>query len=687
MAPIPAIARGVAAQRGYLLHWLPICLAVGIGGYFSLKQEPDGDVYLVLGAMLFGLVVFAHLVSEDFRPVVAALAFVVLGALLAGGRAHWVAEPVLSYRYYGPIEGRIITVDRSASGAVRLTLDRVVLQKMAPARMPTRVRVSLHGQQGFIDPEPGLTVILTGHLSPPSGPTEPGGFDFQRHAWFDGLGGLGYTRTPVLAFASAEAGKAGLFLHRLRMRISRAVQGAIAGEAGAFAAAVMTGDRSGMSRETIDNLRGSNLSHLLAISGLHMGLLTGFIYAALRYGMALIAPLALRWPVRKLAAGAALLVGAAYLALSGGNVATERAFIMVGVMFGAIILDRRALTLRAVALAATIVLVFRPEALPEPGFQMSFAATTALVAIFGALRDWRGPAMPKLLRPVLAVVLSSAVAGLATAPVAAAHFNRIADYGLLANLLSVPLMGLVVMPGAVLAACLAPLGLGWIGLAVMEPAIRWILGVADWVAGLEGAISHVPAPPALVLPALALGALWCLLWRGGRLVRVAGVVPIVLAFVVWLGSERPLVLISDSGGLVGVLGAGGRVVNKPRGEGFVALSWLENDGDGALQVDAAKRDGFGGDKGTRVIDLGAEKLVHLSGRGAAGRVDESCKSGGIIVLAGKYEGAGVPCLLIDRQRLRGLGSVAVMLEDEGVKILGARQVSGNRLWNTPGVRK
>ena len=683
MAPMSAIARAVAAQRGYLLHWLPVCLAIGIGGYFSLKQEPDSGVYVMLAAGLLGLVVVARLVGEDFRPLVAALAFMVLGALLAGGRAHWVGEPVLSYRYYGPIEGRIVTVDRSASGAVRLTLDRVVLQKMAPARMPTRVRVSLHGQQGYIDPEPGLTVILTGHLAPPSGPTEPGGFDFQRHAWFDGLGGLGYTRTPVLAFSPAEAGRAGLFLHRLRMRISRAVQGAITGEAGAFAAAVMTGDRSGMSRETIENLRGSNLSHLLAISGLHMGLLTGFIYAALRYGMALIAPLALRWPVRKLAAGAALIVGAFYLALSGGNVATERAFIMVGVMFGAIMLDRRALTLRAVALAATIVLVFRPEALPGPGFQMSFAATTALVAVFGALRNWRGPAMPRLLRPVLAVVVSSAVAGLATAPVAAAHFNRIADYGLLANLLSVPLMGLVVMPGAVLAACLAPLGLGWIGLAVMEPAIRWILGVADWVAGLEGAISHVPAPPGIVLPVIALGALWCLLWRGGGLARAAGVVPITLAFVIWSGSERPLVLISDSGGLVGVMGAGGRVINKPRGEGFVARSWLENDGDGAVQDEAANRDGFAGAKGTRIIDLGAQKLVHLSGRGAAGRVKESCKDGAIIVLAGKYDGAEAPCLLIDRQRLQGLGAVAVSLHNDSVKILGAREFSGKRLWNSP----
>ncbi|KKK80916.1 hypothetical protein LCGC14_2818710, partial [marine sediment metagenome] len=216
--------------------------------------------------------------------------------------------------------------------------------------------------------------------------------------------------------------------------------------------AILTGDRSGMGRDTLQALRDSNLAHLLAISGLHMGLLTGVVFSALRFALALIPALALGHPVKKYAAVGALLAGAGYLALSGGNVATQRAYIMVAVVLGAVLLDRRALTLRGVALAATIVLVLRPEALTGPGFQMSFAATTALIAVFRLMRDSGGPRAPRLLQPVLALVVSSGVAGAATAPIAAAHFNQIAKFGLVANLLSVPLMGTLVMPAAVLAA-------------------------------------------------------------------------------------------------------------------------------------------------------------------------------------------------------------------------------------------
>ncbi|MCE8472318.1 ComEC/Rec2 family competence protein, partial [Rhodovulum sulfidophilum] len=172
----------------------------------------------------------------------------------------------------------------------------------------------------------------------------------------------------------------------------------------------------------------------------------------------------------------------------------ERAFIMVAAVLGAVMADRRALTLRAVALAALIVLVLTPESLTQAGFQMSFAATTALIAVFAALRDrpeggWRPP---RWAQGVLAVVISSAVAGAATAPFGAAHFNQVSQFGLLANLASVPLMGLLVMPAAVAAACLAPFGLAGLGLEPMRWGIAWILWGAERVAGLDGAVWPVP---------------------------------------------------------------------------------------------------------------------------------------------------------------------------------------------------
>lgn len=236
-----------------------------------------------------------------------------------------------------------------------------------------------------------------------------------------------------------------------------------------------------------------------------MGLLTGFVFAVVRMGLALIPVFALRFVTKKIAAVAALIIGAGYLALSGGNVATERAFIILAEMLVAVLLDKRALTMRAVAMAATLVLILQPEALVGPGFQMSFAATTALVLVFGTLRQVDMSRLPKWVRVVFSVVLSSSVAGIATAPFAAAHFDQVAHFGLLANVLSVPLMGIIVMPAAVLAVCLAPLELWGVGLWFVDQGLQWILFVAGQVANIEGGVGHVVSPSAAVLPVLALG--------------------------------------------------------------------------------------------------------------------------------------------------------------------------------------
>jgi competence protein ComEC len=586
VARIPEmIERGWLLQRGALFPWVPVLLACGIGGYFALPVEPPAAVLVACGALSAAVLGLALWRGREWSgPLGCALAMLLGGVAIAGMRTHLVAGPVLGFRYYGPVEGRIVAIDRSASDALRLTLDRVTLDRVDPDRVPRRVRVSLHGGDGAGEAVPGLRVMTTAHLTPPAGPVEPGGFDFRRHAWFQRIGAVGYTRVPVLALADA-AGAQRLF--RTRMALAAHVRDRLPGQTGAFAAAIMTGDRSGLSQGTLEDMRLSNLAHLLAISGLHMGLLAGFVFAAMRLALAAVPRVALAWPIKKIAAALAILAAAGYLALSGGNVATERAFVMVGVMLVAVILDRRALSLRAVAVAAIIVLVLRPEALPGPGFQMSFAATVALVAVFGWLRDAAVPRGPRWLRPVLAVVISSAVAGAATAPVAAAHFNQLAQYGLPANLLSVPLMGAVVMPAAVVAALALPFGLDGGPLWIMGLGLDWILAVAHHAAALEDARIPVVAPGPTVLPLIALGALFVVLWQGRA--RLLGLGSVAVALLLWAQAGRPALLIADSGGLVGVMTGAGRALNKPRGGGFIARNWLENDGDSAAQDQAHAR--------------------------------------------------------------------------------------------------
>lgn len=654
------------SQRGHLIPWVPVCLSIGIVTYFSLKSEPEMIQYLWLGLAALAMMVLTRWAGVFLSPLLWALALVAAGFCLAGIRANQVEAPVIGWRYYGPVEGRIVGIDRSGSDAVRLTLDQVVLRGVPPDETPERVRLSLHGQQGFVDPVPGLRVIATAHIAPPGGPVEPGGFDFQRHSWFLKLGGVGYTRTPLLAIAPPDRG---LFLFKMRMALSERVQAALPGEVGAFAAAIMTGDRAGMSLDTLKALRVSNLAHLLAISGLHMGLLAGFVFSVFRLGFAVVPAIGLRVPAKKLSAVMALIVAGGYLSLSGGNVATERAFVMVATALVAVLFDRRVLSLRAVAVAAVIVLCMRPEALLGPGFQMSFAATTALVAVFGWMRDHRIRFGPPWVQGASSVVISSLVAGLATAPVAAAHFNQIAHYGLIANLVSVPLMGVLVMPAAVVAACLIPLGLDVIALWVMGLGLRWILTVAHWVSGLEGARGTVVSPDPYVLPMMMLGALVIVLWQGRG--RMAGVVPVVLAFVLWSQTTRPDVLIADTGALVGVMTKDGRALNKDRGAGFIALNWLENDGDAAEQEGAASR----WDPDLPKI----YKITAVRGKRAAQALT-SCDADEWVVMNVDPPN-DLPCRVIHPETLKKSGSLALYRTDEGIKTVTARQVTGARLWN------
>jgi competence protein ComEC len=350
------------------------------------------------------------------------------------------------------------------------------------------------------------------------------------------------------------------------------------------------------------------------------------------------------------------------------------------VFLGAVLLDRRALTLRSVAVAAMILLIARPESLTEPGFQMSFAATIALIVGFAALDGsiYR-ERLPRWLMPVFTLVLSSVIGGFATAPYAAAHFNRFTDYGLLANLLTVSVMGAVIMPAGVIAALLAPIGLAWLPLWAMEQGARWILFVAHWIAGLEGSVTAIPAPGPWVLPLFTFGAIWLILWRGR--VQALGALPVIAALALWLQAERPTLLISGDGKLAGLAGPEGRALSAPKGGGFAAENWLQNDGDLAEQPVAADRAGFDGPKGARWFDLAGLRGVVLSGKGAEAALAAACTEADLVILSAKVETPPADCPLIDAPMLAKTGPLAIWDTTDGLKIDRTR--TGTRLWSPP----
>jgi len=372
-------------------------------------------------------------------------------------------------------------------------------------------------------------------------------------------------------------------------------------------------------------------------------------------------------------------------------------------MFAAVLLDRRAITLRSVAIAAIIVLLHRPETLLSPGFQMSFAATTALVAAFNGLQGatWLR-AWPTWAKWIWALVVSSVIAGGATAPFAAAHFNRLAVYGLPANLLTVPVMGSIVIPFAVVALLLTPFGLSWVAYWIMDLALQWILGVAARVADLPGAVELVQSPSTLAFALIATGGLALCLWQGHA--RWVAIAPILVGLGLWQIPDRPSLLISESGGLVGVMTPEGRALSRERGDGFVAGIWLEDDGDSADQQEAAARPGWTQPdpalEAGVVTAIGQFSLWHGTGQSAARAAADACARYDIVVLNTDPEmddvadiarprlqaplrtmEAAEPCLLLSPRVLGASGAVSLRHDADGLHIDTSRAHQGRRLWS------
>ncbi|MEM9146158.1 MAG: ComEC/Rec2 family competence protein [Pseudomonadota bacterium] len=678
------------AESGRAMLWVPVGMGMGIALYFSLAAEPPvWTATCVLAPLFLAMTGLARRLGwVGYALTLGALA-IATGFALALAHAHAAKAPMLPEMIETGVEGRVVSVGRSASGAPRLLLDQVRLFGVERSETPARIRISLVEQRpdetGIL---PGQRVRLQARIFPPGGAVEPGAFDFHRSAYFDRIGAVGYAVGPTLRLRAAErvswVDRASLTLALLRKRIADGLRAQLPGPEGAFAAAIIVGDRSGIEETEEEHLRAANLSHLLAISGLHMGILCGLIFGLVRGGLALIPAIALRYPTKKLAAAAALAMGAAYLALSGATVPTQRAFAMVVVALVAVLLDRPAITLRALALAAVIVLIWRPVSLFDAGFQMSFAATVALVSTFEAVRlDSPGKASHPARRVLLylaGIAATSLVAGLATGPFAAYHFNRVALWGLPANLLALPIMGLWIAPLAVLSGVLSLFGLAAWAVVPMGEGIGAVLEVAERIAALPGAVQPMQAWPPAALALIALGGLWLSLWRSP--IRFAGAVPV--AFGLWISADpppRPNLLIAPGARLVGVLGEDGRAVDHRRAQGFAAQTWLRRDGDAADQETAASRAALSHGRGWARADLAEGwRLEVVQGRKPdRAALAELCIPKTILIARHGPPLAGACCYL-GEAHLRDLGAAALRIAEGRVEIEGARS-GGKRLWD------
>lgn len=490
----------------------PLLFALGLctgAGWYSLAwAEPDiAPLITFLAVSIASLLIFRRFFAlpEYILAIILVLTGASTGAAAGKLAQIRVSHPIIE-QVMGPVmlEGWVEEVEPAKRG-VRLRLAVHAIDDLPRHALPERVRVT-HTTRLEVDA--GRFVRCWAVLRPPPGPIIRGDYAFDRQAYFEGLGAVGYVqgrcRGGTLGAPQDWRRSLRLTIAKYRRSLAFYVRDASGDRAGGFAAALATGDRSFMASADQDALRGSGLAHLLAISGLHMGIVGGLIYLIVWRSLAFIEPLALRVPVQKPAAIAALVASTVYLILSGASVSTQRAFIMAAVLFGAVLFDRTSLSLRSLAIAMIIVAIMAPWSVLTPGFQMSFAATGALIATYEAWQRRDRLSGARRRRGVgfwfKSLVVTSFVSGTATMPFALYHFDRVAGLGFIANLFAMPVISLITAPLSAVALILSPFGLSDLPLRLFGTSLEAVL----WVAHTFTDLAPAGASPGKPMPGLSL---------------------------------------------------------------------------------------------------------------------------------------------------------------------------------------
>ncbi|WP_052341426.1 ComEC/Rec2 family competence protein [Salinarimonas rosea] len=697
---VPLRARLAAAallelERRRLLPWGAVLFGVGILAFFQTQAGASRTGLLLAAATALAAAIGAlRLRSRSLAGglVLAGVAFLAAGFAAAVHRQAAVAAPVLVAPAGGMVAGFVESLeDRAGGQRLVLRIEAHDLPVAGEGRFAGlfRARVTLRGgvESALA---PGDWIEARVRLLPPPEAVRPGGYDFAKSAWFAGIGAVGGVvgaprvlpppRPPGLGLVLAAR------LDALRNAVTARIAQTVGGQPGAVAAALVTGKRGLITEETNEVLRAAGVYHIVSISGLHMVLAAGTVFFGLRALLAAVPALALSWPIKKIAAAAAILAGALYCVFSGAAVATERALIMTTIVFGAVLLDRTALSMRNLALAALIVLVREPEALVGPSFQMSFSAVAGLIA--GA--EWqaarpRRPAPPpgrigRVLRGVrnglAGIVVTTLIATAATGPFAAFHFQVANPYGILGNVLALPLVTVLVMPAAVLGTALAPLGLDTLAWLAMGAGVAQVIAFSEWVAGLPGARVVVPAfgvPALALLVAALLVATICV----SRLRLLA--VPLAAAGMLAAADpDRPDLYVDRDGRGLALRAADGRLVVLGEPGDFVLTQWLRADGDPRAPDDPGLAAGVACDPLGCVAPLpglGAVALVREPGAFA-----EDCARAAIVVSRLTAPGWCAAPHVLDRARLAVTGAATLRFRDGEVAVDTVRRAPETRPW-------
>lgn len=674
----------LALQQGQFFYWCPVFLAFGIGAYFSMDVEPP----FILAAFLVFIVLCASAFIDHsnilHRRLILAIAVLpALGFIFSKVQLVRVHTPII-LEETGPITvtGTIETIELTKTDYdARILLSDVSVEDMDQSEAPKKVRLRLRTDY---DLKVGQRISMMANLMPPSEPIMPGGFNFRRHLYFQGIGGVGFIYKNVEVISEPKGFGFHSSIETLRNAVTEKVYAVLPADRAGVATALMNGYRAGVSEGEQEVLREAGLAHLLAISGLHIGLVCGAIFFFVRLVLVSCGDFALNHPAKKYAAIAAMAGGLLYMFLAGATVPTQRAMLMSAVVFTAILLDRSPISLRLVAFAALVVLIISPFSLLSASFQLSFAAVTALVAFY----EWMRPRLKEWRRDMngfqrfafyfIGIAMTSLIAGTTTAPFALYHFQQFATYGILGNMVAIPIMAFWVMPTAILSLLAMPLGLEYLPLSFMGIGISQILDISNFVSELEGSVWRIPTFSFLVFLAMVCGLLFFILWKGT--LRVTGLVVFALASCFIFFEKQPIILVSSTNKLVAMTQPLDQFrVNTLRREKFVRENWERSYGlekDSSIMIGKSDLDQCD-DLGCR-SEIGGKKIAytqsHYAHKDDCGWAD--------LVIATDPVFSKCSAKVIDTFDIHRYGAHAVYLNGNALEIVKVRDtIKEKRPWN------
>jgi competence protein ComEC len=671
------------AQRGRFALWLPVCMGSGVLVYFALHTEPPvwAGVALLLPSALGAAISRPWPALRGLLLVLAAGALGFASAQLATLRAPpvdalpktsvWLTGTVLGVETL-PVGSRILLGDVRLDGADR------------PLARALRVRL----RAGDTAASAGDTVRLRALLRPPSPPAYPGGWDLQRDAFFTGLGGYGFALGQSQLVAPGSPSGFARRIQALRDAIARRIEAVLPPDRAGIAATLLTGNASDIPAADHQAFRDSGLAHLLAVAGLHIGIVMGLIMALVRTSLAASERAALFWPIKEIAAVAALAAGGAYMLLTGMHVPILRSFAMACLFTLALLAGRRAVSLRGLALAAVALMLFEPAQVPGVSFQMSFSAVLSLIAGYEALRPHlhrlygHGGMGRRFAVHVVGLALTSLLAGVASAPFGAYHFGRIQLYFIPSNMVAVPLTAFWVMPAGLIALALMPLHLEALALVPMGWGIAAILWVARTASGWPDATMPAPPIPDWGIIVLSLGMAWLGLWRGR--VRLAGIALIAAGLVSPALYRPPDMLVSADASLIAMRTPARVYVEAGKGAAAFTLdSWTQF---WALPEAAMPQNGTAADD---AVACDPDSCLLRSARGGTALLArrmptaDDCDAAQVLVAAEPAKRRCPGLKLVDRFTVWRQGATAIWLDAGGPRIVTDRAVRGDRPWVPP----